>query len=70
MKKTLLTLALTLSLVTGFTTVSTFAAVNTANTTQNNGSRVFIKVYEDGAIWVYVYTEDGTFVTKYVEENL
>lgn len=70
MKKTLLTLALTLSLLTGFSAVNTFASeTNAAITEYSNGSRIYVKVYEDGAIWVYVYEEDGTFVTKYVEEN-
>jgi nitrogen fixation protein FixH len=30
---------------------------------------IYVKVYEDGAIWVYVYTEDGIFVSKYVEQS-
>lgn len=30
---------------------------------------IYRKVYEDGAIWVYVYTEDGIFVAKYVEQS-
>lgn len=69
MKKTLLTIALTLSLLNGFTAVNTFAASNTVNTAESNGARIYIKVYEDGAIWVYVYEEDGTYVGKFIEEN-
>ncbi len=69
MKKTLLTIAITLSLLTGFTTVNTFAAANTVNTAETTGSRIYIKVYEDGAIWVYVYETDGTYVGKFIEEN-
>ncbi len=68
MKNLILTLALTLSLICGFS--STYAAVNNDPTViENTDNRIYIKVYEDGAIWVYVYEEDGTFVTKYIEEN-
>lgn len=69
MKKTLLTIALTLSLLTGFTTVNTFAASNSVNTSENIDSRIYIKVYEDGAIWVYVYETDGTFITKFIDND-
>jgi len=69
MKKTLLTIALTLSLLTGFTTVNSFAAANTVNTSETSGALIYIKVYEDGAIWVYVYEEDGTYVTKYIDNE-
>ena len=70
MKKTLLTIAITLSLLTGFSTVNTFAASSNVTTAESNGARIYIKVYEDGAIWVYVYEEDGTYVAKYIEQNL
>ena len=69
MKKTLLTIAVTLSLLTGFTSVNTFAASNTVNTAETSAGRVYIKVYEDGAIWVYVYEEDGTFVGKFIDDT-
>jgi len=72
MKKILLTIAITLSFLTGFTSVNTFAAVNTVNTVntaETNAARICIKVYEDGAIWVYVYEEDGTYIGKYIDEN-
>jgi len=69
MKKILLTIAITLSLLTGFSSVNTFAAVNTVNTAETNAAKIYIKVYEDGAIWVYVYEEDGTYVGKYIDEN-
>lgn len=69
MKKILLTIAITLSLLTGFTSVNTFAASNTVNTAETISARVYIKVYEDGAIWVYVYEQDGTYVGKFIEEN-
>lgn len=69
MKKTLLTIAITLSLLTGFSTVNTFAASSNVSTAESNGGRIYIKVYEDGAIWVYVYEEDGTFVGKIIDDN-
>ncbi|KXK46754.1 MAG: hypothetical protein UZ05_CHB002002309 [Chlorobi bacterium OLB5] len=70
MKKILLTLALTLSLVSA-AAINTFAAeLKSAKTEQNTDSRIYIKVYEDGAIWVYVYEQDGTFVTKYIDNEL
>jgi hypothetical protein len=69
MKNLILTLALTLSLTIGFS--NTFASVNDNNPaqTESSSNRIYIKVYEDGAIWVYVYEEDGTFVNKYIENN-
>lgn len=69
MKKTLLTIALSLSLLTGFTTLNTFAGANTVNTSETSGALIYIKVYEYGAIWVYVYEEDGTYVTKYIDNE-
>lgn len=70
MKKIFLTIALTLSLISA-AAVNTFAAeLKSAVTEQNTGSRIYIKVFEDGAIWVYVYEEDGTFVAKYIESEL
>ena len=69
MKKLTFALVLTLSIFSGFTTVNTFAAANTVNSAQANGARIYIKVYEDGAIWVYVYEQDGTFVSKSIENN-
>ena len=35
----------------------------------NSSSYIYVRVYEDGAIWVYVYTEDGSFVGKYIEQS-
>lgn len=68
MKKLLLTLSLTLSLICGFT--NTYSAVTVDPTAiENIENRIYIKVYEDGAIWIYVYEEDGTFVEKYIENN-
>ncbi len=67
MKKLILTIAITLSLVSGFSFVSAAELSNSSSTSTTSTGTYSIKVYEDGAIWVYVYESDGTFVTKYVE---
>ena len=68
MKNLIIALALTLSLVSGISTVNAAELTNNSATkTQANGAKIYIKIYEDGAIWVYVYEEDGTYVTKYIE---
>lgn len=36
---------------------------------QNDSRQIHIKVYEDGAIWVYVYSEDGAFISKFIEQQ-
>lgn len=69
MKKLTFALVLTLSIFTGFTASNTLAASNTVSSAEANGAKIYIKVYEDGAIWVYVYEEDGTFVSKSIENN-
>lgn len=70
MKKVIITIAITLSFLTGFATVNA-AENNISNTTvsSNADNRVYVKVFEDGAIWVYVYEQDGSFVAKYIEQN-
>ena len=67
MKKLILTIAITLSLVSGFSFVSAAELSNSSSTSTTSTGRYSIKVYENGAIWVYVYEEDGTYVTKYEE---
>jgi len=64
MKNLLLALVITLSLTTG---ISTVYSNNTTATEQSASGYSYVKVVQDGAIWVYVYTEDGTFVTKWME---
>ncbi|MBE2219858.1 MAG: hypothetical protein IAE90_16735 [Ignavibacteria bacterium] len=66
MKNLLLALVITLSFATG---ISTVYSKNTAATEQTANGYTYIKVVQDGAIWVYVYTEDGTFVTKWIEQS-
>ncbi len=67
MKNLLTALVITLSLASGFSIVSAAGSSNTSSTTATSTSRYTIKVFENGAIWVYVYEEDGTFVAKYEE---
>ena len=64
MKNLILALVITLSFATG---ISTVYSKNTAATEQTASGYTYVRVVEDGAIWVYVYTEDGTFVAKWIE---
>lgn len=68
MKNLILTLVFTVALTLGINSVnaSDFSS-NSTNTAISNGSQIKVKVYEDGAIWVYVYSEDGSFITKYLD---
>lgn len=66
-KKIILTIAIILSLTTGICLVTAAELNSTSSTSTSSTSRYSIKVYENGAIWVYVYEEDGTFVYKYIE---
>lgn len=67
MKKLILIITITLSLVSGFSFVSAAELSNSSAKSTTNTGRYTIKVYENGAIWVYVYESDGTYVTKYEE---
>ena len=69
MKKLIIAIALTLGLTAGFSSVSAAELNNSSATSQTAGNKVYITVYENGAIWVYVY-EDGTFIGRYTEEEL
>jgi hypothetical protein len=69
MKKIFLTLAIALSLTLGFSSNTVFSSVQNQTTEATTGY-IYVKVYEDGAIWVYVYTEDGTFVSKMIEQQM
>ena len=69
MKKIFLTLAIALSLTLGFSSNTVFSSVQN-QTTESTTGYIYVKVYEDGAIWVYVYTEDGTFVSKVIEAQM
>lgn len=69
MKNFTLALVFTLGLAFGFTSVnaSEITKPETTITCENGENYIYVRVYEDGAIWVYVYTEDGIFVGKHVD---
>ncbi len=73
MKKIILTLTLTLSLGFGFNQLKA-DNLNTdpvqTSIDWDHAGYTYVKVFEDGAIWVYVYDEDGTFIGKFLEEDL
>ena len=69
MKNLILAITLTLGLTAGFSSITAAELSSSSATTQTAGNRVYITVYENGAIWVYVY-EDGTFIGRYAEEEL
>jgi hypothetical protein len=64
MKNLILAIAITLSLTAGFNI--TYSNETSASQVVSTGLK-YVKVSQDGAIWVYVYTEDGTFVAKWIE---
>ncbi len=70
MKKIILTLAIALSLALGFTSNTAFSNVLNQDIQSLNTNYIYVRVYENGAIWVYVYTEDGTFVTKIIDQQM
>jgi hypothetical protein len=69
MKNFTLALIVSLSLAFGFTSVkaSELTKPETNNKCEDAANYIYVRVYEAGAIWVYVYTEDGIFVAKYVD---
>ncbi len=66
-KKLILTIAIILSFTSGFSSVSVAELSSNSATLETSTALVYIRVFENGAIWVYVYEEDGTFVAKYLE---
>jgi hypothetical protein len=69
MKKIILTIAITLSLALGFNASSINASTTTASATTETTNYIYVNVVIDGAIWVFVYTEDGTFVAQYLAQQ-
>ena len=70
MKKLIAVSAIILSSFFGYNTVYTAETnlknnENEANIETSVENYIYVKVYENGAIWVYVYTQDGIFVAKY-----
>ena len=68
MKNLILALVFTVALTFGVNTVKSSEISNNSTITENIAAQIKVRVYEDGAIWVYVYSEDGIFVTKYLEQ--
>jgi hypothetical protein len=73
MKKLILSVIFTIALFAGFNASELKASELKANeisglsvkrTTADN--YVYVKVYENGAIWTYTYTLDGIFVSKVI----
>jgi len=73
MKNLILAIAITLFSITGFATLNAAELKAPASIVSiddyNDGTYILIKVYEDGAIWVYVYEQDGTFVSKIIDQQ-
>jgi hypothetical protein len=69
MKNLTLALIVALSLAFGFSSAkaSEIRKPETNITCETGENYIYIRVYENGAIWVYVYTEDGIFVGKHVD---
>jgi predicted DNA binding protein len=74
MKNLILTLVFAVALTFGVNSVnsselSSKSLSSTEITDSNTNGYIYVKVYEDGAIWVYVYSEDGAFITKYIDQQ-
>jgi len=68
MKKLILSLILTLSLVFGFNSVNAAEVSNNkASSIKKLDGLIFIRVYEEGSFWIYIYTLDGIFLSKHIE---
>lgn len=74
MKNLIIAIAITLLSLTGFASLNAAELKAPASVVSiddyNDGTYILIKVYEDGAIWVYVYEQDGTFVAKVIDQQL
>jgi hypothetical protein len=73
MKNLAIAIAVTLLSLTGFASTSAAELKTSIVSTiddYDDGNYILIKVYEDGAIWVYVYEQDGTFVSKIIDDQL
>jgi hypothetical protein len=70
MKKFFLILAVTLGLALGFSSGTTFSNEKPQGTETSVTNYVYVLVYENGAIWVYIYTEDGIYVGKVIDQQL
>lgn len=69
MRNLVLSLVVAVSIIFGINTVNASEVNNNNVVTESTNQQIKVRQYEDGAIWVYVYSEDGAFITKYVEAN-
>ncbi len=70
MKNLILALVFTVALTFGINSIkASEISSNSVNIENLAGTNYEIKVYEDGAIWVYVYSEDGVFISKHIENQ-
>jgi predicted DNA binding protein len=74
MKNLILTLVFAVALTFGVNSInsselSSKSLSSTQAADSNNDGYIYIRVYEDGAIWVYVYSEDGAFISKHIENQ-
>lgn len=73
MKNLIIAFAITFLSLTGFASTNAAELKTSIISTiddYNDGTYILIKVYEDGAIWVYVYEQDGTFVSRIIDQQL
>jgi hypothetical protein len=70
MKNLIFAVLITLSFIFGFNTVNSqeLAPKPATEITSNEDSYVYVRVYENGAWWIYIYTQDGIYVAKYIDE--
>lgn len=67
MKKLILSVIFALVVLTGFSATETKASVllDEQNSLQTaNDTYIYIKVFENGTWYIYIYTLDGIFVAK------
>lgn len=69
MRHLTLALIVAVSMIFGFNSVKASDLPVNSTETSHSAGYIMIKQYEDGAIWVYVYSEDGAFVAKYMEQD-
>ncbi|MBZ0203868.1 MAG: hypothetical protein K8I03_12690 [Ignavibacteria bacterium] len=70
MKTLVIAIALTISLGLGFNSLTAESSTQQVQISDDDHAGwTYIRVFEDGAIWVYVMDEDGIFVTKYLEQQ-
>ena len=76
MKKSIVSLIFAIMLFFGIYTSEAKATAVTSNFKVNQtilrnstDNYIYVKILENNNIWIYVYTTDGIFVTKYISVN-